>query len=88
MTATALTVFLLQPKLVAVSSKIAFANPKAPVYPRLALGKAWNEVGFFWPLSVFTLINIISYHIVLASLMIVGQAANKLIISELYDLFC
>jgi hypothetical protein len=60
MTATALTVFLLQPKLIAVS----------PVYPRLALGKAWNEVGFFfWPLSVFTLINLdthSSYHIVLA----------------------
>jgi hypothetical protein len=70
MTATALTVFLLQPKLIAMSNKIAFANPKAPVYPRLALGKAWNEVGFFfWPLSVFTLINLdthSSYHIVLA----------------------
>jgi hypothetical protein len=31
------------PKLVAVSNKIAFANPKAPVYPRLAQGKSWNE---------------------------------------------
>jgi hypothetical protein len=36
----------LQPTLVAVSNKIAFANPKAPVYPRLALGKTWNEVDF------------------------------------------
>jgi hypothetical protein len=63
MTATALTVFLLQPKLVAVSSKIAFANPKAPVYPRLALGKAWNEVGFFLaPLCFHTdKYHIISY---------------------------
>ncbi|MCI48612.1 putative inactive purple acid phosphatase 27-like, partial [Trifolium medium] len=32
------------PKLVAVSNFIAFANPKAPVYPRLAQGKSWNEV--------------------------------------------
>jgi hypothetical protein len=38
--------FILQPILVAVSNKIAFMNPKAPVYPRLALGKTWNEVGF------------------------------------------
>ena len=38
-----LTVFL-QPKLVAVSNFISFANPKAPVYPRLALGKSWDEV--------------------------------------------
>jgi hypothetical protein len=37
----------LQPTLVAVSNKIAFANPKAPVYPRLALGKTWNEVDFW-----------------------------------------
>jgi hypothetical protein len=36
----------LQPTLVAVSNKIAFANPKAPVYPRLALGKTWNEVSY------------------------------------------
>jgi hypothetical protein len=54
MTATALTVFLLQPKLIAMSNKIAFANPKAPVYPRLALGKAWNEVGFFSGPSLFS----------------------------------
>ncbi|KAM0866654.1 hypothetical protein ACQ4PT_042483 [Festuca glaucescens] len=37
---------LSNPTLVAVSNKIAFANPKAPVYPRLALGKTWNEVDF------------------------------------------
>ena len=35
---------MFQPKLVAVSNFISFANPKAPVYPRLALGKSWNEV--------------------------------------------
>ncbi|GJN24269.1 hypothetical protein PR202_gb12002 [Eleusine coracana subsp. coracana] len=34
---------LSNPTLVAVSNKIAFANPKAPVYPRLAQGKSWNE---------------------------------------------
>ncbi|KHN23986.1 Putative inactive purple acid phosphatase 27 [Glycine soja] len=27
-----------------VSNSISFANPKAPVYPRLALGKSWDEV--------------------------------------------
>ncbi|KAF3774233.1 putative inactive purple acid phosphatase 24 [Nymphaea thermarum] len=32
-----------QPKLIAVSNTITFANPKAPVYPRLAQGKSWNE---------------------------------------------
>lgn len=30
--------------MVAVSSQVAFANPNAPVYPRLAQGKEWNEV--------------------------------------------
>ena len=30
----------------AVSDPILFANPKAPLYPRLAHGKAWNEVHF------------------------------------------
>ncbi|KAJ0938580.1 putative phosphodiesterase I [Helianthus annuus] len=34
------------PTLVAVSNPISFANPKAPVYPRLAHGKAWDEVFF------------------------------------------
>ncbi|RHN68641.1 putative phosphodiesterase I [Medicago truncatula] len=36
------------PKLVAVSNFIAFANPKAPVYPRLAHGKSWNEMTVTW----------------------------------------
>lgn len=36
------------PKLVAVSNAIAFANPKAPVYPRLAQGKKWNEMTVTW----------------------------------------
>lgn len=36
----------LQPKLVAVSNSVSFANPKAPLYPRLSQGKSWNEVSF------------------------------------------
>ncbi|KAJ4915701.1 putative inactive purple acid phosphatase 1 [Raphanus sativus] len=39
---------LLNPKLVAVSNKVAFENPNAPVYPRLALGKEWNEMTVTW----------------------------------------
>ncbi|KAK3126179.1 hypothetical protein QOZ80_7AG0552750 [Eleusine coracana subsp. coracana] len=39
---------LSNPKLIAVSNKIAFANPKAPVYPRLAQGKSWNEMTVTW----------------------------------------
>lgn len=38
----------LQPRLVSVSNSISFANPKAPVYPRLALGKSWDEVSFIY----------------------------------------
>ncbi|KAL5201042.1 hypothetical protein ABZP36_035396 [Zizania latifolia] len=36
------------PKLVAVSNKISFANPKAPVFPRLSQGKEWNEMAVTW----------------------------------------
>ncbi|KAK0574788.1 hypothetical protein LWI29_029083 [Acer saccharum] len=39
---------LLNPKLVAVSNKVAFTNPNAPVYPRLAQGKMWNEMTVTW----------------------------------------
>ncbi|OAY50129.1 probable inactive purple acid phosphatase 1 [Manihot esculenta] len=39
---------LANPKLVAVSNSVAFANPKAPVYPRLAQGKTWNEMTITW----------------------------------------
>ncbi|CAN7020481.1 hypothetical protein BRARA_F00920 [Brassica rapa] len=39
---------LLNPKLVAVSNKVAFENSNAPVYPRLALGKEWNEMTVTW----------------------------------------
>uniref|UniRef100_A0A0E0MNX4 Multifunctional fusion protein n=1 Tax=Oryza punctata TaxID=4537 RepID=A0A0E0MNX4_ORYPU len=39
---------LLKPKLIAVSNKVAYANPKAPVYPRLAQGKSWNEMTVTW----------------------------------------
>ncbi|KAK1357939.1 hypothetical protein POM88_051195 [Heracleum sosnowskyi] len=33
---------------VAVSDSINFVNPKAPVYPRLAQGKSWNEMTVTW----------------------------------------
>ncbi|PUZ67580.1 hypothetical protein GQ55_3G447400 [Panicum hallii var. hallii] len=36
------------PKLVAVSNKVTFENAKAPVYPRLAQGKSWNEMTVTW----------------------------------------
>ncbi|KAK4598811.1 hypothetical protein RGQ29_016033 [Quercus rubra] len=39
---------LSNPKLVAVSNQVAFANPNAPVYPRLAQGKQWNEMTVRW----------------------------------------
>ncbi|KAL5192169.1 putative inactive purple acid phosphatase 27 [Glycine soja] len=39
---------LSNPRLVAVSNSISFANPKAPVYPRLALGRSWDEMTVTW----------------------------------------
>ncbi|KAL5146143.1 putative inactive purple acid phosphatase 27 [Glycine soja] len=39
---------LSDPRLVAISNSISFANPKAPVYPRLALGKSWDEMTVTW----------------------------------------
>ncbi|KAJ4974982.1 hypothetical protein NE237_008156 [Protea cynaroides] len=39
---------LSNPKLIAVSNSISFSNPKAPVYPRLAQGKSWNEMTVTW----------------------------------------
>ncbi|KAK6924656.1 Calcineurin-like phosphoesterase domain, ApaH type [Dillenia turbinata] len=39
---------LSNPNLVAVSNYISFANPKAPLYPRLALGKSWDEMTVTW----------------------------------------
>ncbi|KAL8123282.1 putative inactive purple acid phosphatase 27 [Apium graveolens] len=39
---------LSNPKVVAVSDSIRFVNPKAPVYPRLAQGKYWNEMTVTW----------------------------------------
>ncbi|KAI3882152.1 hypothetical protein MKX03_024395 [Papaver bracteatum] len=39
---------LAKPKLIATSNKISFANPKAPLYPRLALGKSWDEMTVTW----------------------------------------
>uniref|UniRef100_A0A2P2KD04 Purple acid phosphatase n=3 Tax=Rhizophora mucronata TaxID=61149 RepID=A0A2P2KD04_RHIMU len=39
---------LSNPKLVTVSNSITFANPKAPLYPRLAQGKSWDEMTVTW----------------------------------------
>ncbi|KAE9614430.1 putative phosphodiesterase I [Lupinus albus] len=39
---------LTSPKLIAVSNKVSFINPKAPVYPRLAQGKTWDEITVTW----------------------------------------
>ncbi|KAJ6688359.1 PURPLE ACID PHOSPHATASE-RELATED [Salix koriyanagi] len=39
---------LSNPKLVAVSNFIKFANPKAPLYPRLSHGKSWDEMTVTW----------------------------------------
>ncbi|XP_006362452.1 probable inactive purple acid phosphatase 27 [Solanum tuberosum] len=36
------------PKLIGVSNFVAFANPKAPLYPRLALGKSWDIMTVTW----------------------------------------
>ncbi|TYG41655.1 hypothetical protein ES288_D12G192800v1 [Gossypium darwinii] len=38
----------LNPKLVAVSNTVSFANPNAPVYPCLAQGKQWDEMTVTW----------------------------------------
>ncbi|EOA30608.1 hypothetical protein CARUB_v10013739mg [Capsella rubella] len=35
-------------KLVAISNRVVFQNPKAPVYPRLALGREWDEMTVTW----------------------------------------
>ncbi|XP_042497349.1 probable inactive purple acid phosphatase 1 isoform X2 [Macadamia integrifolia] len=39
---------LSNPKLIAVSNTVTFVNPNAPVYPRLAQGKTWNEMTVTW----------------------------------------
>ncbi|KAK4264513.1 hypothetical protein QN277_025676 [Acacia crassicarpa] len=39
---------LSSPKLVSVSNNISFANPKAPVFPRLAQGGSWDEMTVTW----------------------------------------
>lgn len=41
----------LQPNLVAVLNSITFSHPKAPLYPRLALGKSLNEVYWWNPIG-------------------------------------
>ncbi|CAL5441493.1 unnamed protein product [Camellia sinensis] len=39
---------LSNPKLVAISNPITFANPKAPLYPRIAQGKSWDVMTVTW----------------------------------------
>lgn len=39
---------LFNPKLIAISNSVTFAHPKAPLYPRLAQGKSWNEMTVTW----------------------------------------
>ncbi|KGN63484.1 nucleotide pyrophosphatase/phosphodiesterase [Cucumis sativus] len=39
---------LSNPKLIAVSNPVSFKNPKAPLFPRLAHGKLWNEMTITW----------------------------------------
>ncbi|CAK9330298.1 unnamed protein product [Citrullus colocynthis] len=39
---------LSNPKLIAVSNPLSFKNPKAPLFPRLAHGKLWNEMTITW----------------------------------------
>ncbi|KAH0975315.1 hypothetical protein GBA52_017214 [Prunus armeniaca] len=39
---------LFSPKLLAVSNAVSFVNPNAPLYPRLAQGKYWDEMTVTW----------------------------------------
>ncbi|MCD9637679.1 putative inactive purple acid phosphatase 27 [Datura stramonium] len=39
---------MLHPKLIAISNHIVFVNPKAPLYPRLALGKSGDIMTVTW----------------------------------------
>ncbi|KAK4479828.1 hypothetical protein RD792_015370, partial [Penstemon davidsonii] len=39
---------LSNPTLVAMSNTVAFVNPNAPLYPRLAQGQTWNEMTVTW----------------------------------------
>jgi len=39
---------LSNPKLLVISNTISFANPKAPLYPRLSQGELWNEMAVTW----------------------------------------
>nr|GMD08058.1 probable inactive purple acid phosphatase 27 [Ipomoea batatas]GME20455.1 probable inactive purple acid phosphatase 27 [Ipomoea batatas] len=36
------------PKLISVSNFLSFVNPKAPLWPRLALGKSWDQMTVTW----------------------------------------
>ncbi|KAH7864958.1 hypothetical protein Vadar_000392 [Vaccinium darrowii] len=50
-----------RPKLVAVSNNISFANPKAPLYPRLAQGKSWDEAHLHGQLAGEILVSFTSF---------------------------
>ncbi|XP_076891783.1 putative inactive purple acid phosphatase 27 [Bidens hawaiensis] len=39
---------LYNPKLIRYTHPISFENPKAPLYPRLAQGKSWNQMAVTW----------------------------------------
>lgn len=39
---------LSNPILLVISNTISFANPKAPLYPRLSQGELWNEMAVTW----------------------------------------
>ncbi|XP_030938546.1 probable inactive purple acid phosphatase 27 isoform X1 [Quercus lobata] len=51
---------LSHPKLLAVSNTVTFANPKAPVYPRLSQGKSWNEMAVTWT-SGYNIIDAVTF---------------------------
>ncbi|MFS8000530.1 putative phosphodiesterase I [Helianthus anomalus] len=59
------------PKLVAVSDPISFSNPKAPLYPRLAHGKAWDEYWYLYmvlcDVYIFVRCKFVGYVIVITS---------------------
>ncbi|KAJ4835221.1 putative inactive purple acid phosphatase 24 [Turnera subulata] len=39
---------LSNPRMVAASKPLSFTHPKAPLFPRLALGKSWDEMTVTW----------------------------------------
>ena len=62
----------------AVSNSIAFANPNAPVYPRLAQGKVWNEVSF-WHIKYIDLAMIL-LHLACLSFSLIHSVGQDLLL--------